>query len=115
MIVANRRDSANGKLAIEVQAYTFPWTRGNFENSVKAGHLGMTLRDPAGALAAYAVLMPVVDEMHLLNITVDPARQRTGLWGCSTPTAVQRRKQPRPSPRNVGNGAGGNLRDVQGN
>ncbi len=64
---------------IEARAYSHPWTRGNFENSVKAGHLGMTLRDPAGVLAAYAVLMPVVDEMHLLNITVDPARQRTGL------------------------------------
>lgn len=64
---------------IEARAYTHPWTRGNFENSVKAGHLGLTLRDPAGALAGYAVLMPVVDEMHLLNITIDPVRQRQGL------------------------------------
>ncbi|AGW90711.1 acyltransferase [Ralstonia pickettii DTP0602] len=64
---------------IEARAYSHPWTRGNFENSVKAGHLGLTLRDPAGALVAYAVLMPVVDEMHLLNITVEPRRQRQGL------------------------------------
>jgi len=64
---------------IEARAYSHPWTRGNFENSVKAGHLGLTLRDAAGALAGYAVLMPVVDEMHLLNITVEPARQRQGL------------------------------------
>ncbi|WP_368671120.1 ribosomal protein S18-alanine N-acetyltransferase [Cupriavidus sp. IK-TO18] len=64
---------------VEARAYSHPWTRGNFENSVKAGHLGLTLRDPAGTLVAYAVLMPVVDEMHLLNITVDPPRQRQGL------------------------------------
>lgn len=63
---------------IEARAYPFPWTRANFENSVKAGHLGLTLRDPAGALVGYAVLMPVVDEMHLLNITIDPRRQRQG-------------------------------------
>jgi len=64
---------------IESRAYSHPWTRGNFENSVKAGHLGLTLRDPAGDLVGYAVLMPVVDEMHLLNITIDPHRQRQGL------------------------------------
>ena len=64
---------------IESRAYSHPWTRGNFENSIKAGHMGLTLRDPSGALVAYAVLMPVVDEMHLLNITVDPHRQRQGL------------------------------------
>lgn len=64
---------------IEKRAYSHPWTRGNFENSVKAGHLGLTLRNPAGKLVAYAVLMPVVDEMHLLNITVDPRLQRQGL------------------------------------
>jgi len=64
---------------IESRAYSHPWTRGNFENSVKAGHIGLTMRDPCGALVAYAVLMPVVDEMHLLNITVEPRRQRQGL------------------------------------
>lgn len=64
---------------IEARAYSHPWTRGNFENSVKAGHIGLTLRDPGGVLVAYTVLMPVVDEMHLLNITVDPVRQRGGL------------------------------------
>lgn len=63
---------------IEQRAYSHPWTRGNFENSLKSGHIGLTLRDPANTLVAYAVLMPVVDEMHLLNITVDPRRQRQG-------------------------------------
>lgn len=64
---------------VEQRAYSHPWTRGNFENSLKAGHLGLTLRDPTNTLVGYAVLMPVVDEMHLLNITIEPRRQRQGL------------------------------------
>lgn len=64
--------------AIEQRAYTHPWTRGNFDNSVKSGHLGLTLRDATGALVGYAVLMPVVDEMHLLNLTIDPRLHRRG-------------------------------------
>nr|WP_315597007.1 ribosomal protein S18-alanine N-acetyltransferase [uncultured Cupriavidus sp.] len=63
---------------IEQRAYSHPWTRGNFENSLKAGHFGLTLRDPSAALVGYAMLMPVVDEMHLLNITVEPLLQRRG-------------------------------------
>ncbi|WP_019449972.1 ribosomal protein S18-alanine N-acetyltransferase [Cupriavidus sp. BIS7] len=63
---------------IEQRAYSHPWTRGNFENSLKAGHIGLTLRDPSTALVGYSMLMPVVDEMHLLNITVDPHHQRQG-------------------------------------
>lgn len=63
---------------IEQRAYSHPWTRGNFENSLKAGHFGLTLRDPAAVLVGYVMLMPVVDEMHLLNITVDPVYQRQG-------------------------------------
>ncbi|MDT6961560.1 ribosomal protein S18-alanine N-acetyltransferase [Cupriavidus sp. SZY C1] len=64
--------------AIEQRAYSHPWTRGNFENSLKAGHFGLTMRDPSRALIGYAMLMPVVDEMHLLNITIDPTYQRQG-------------------------------------
>lgn len=63
---------------IEHRAYSHPWTRGNFENSLKAGHFGLTLRDPSSTLIGYAMLMPVVDEMHLLNITIDPVYQRQG-------------------------------------
>ncbi len=70
---------ADAVAEVESRAFSHPWTRGNFENSIKAGHLGLVLRDAAGGLAGYAVLMPVVDEMHLLNITVEPARQGQGL------------------------------------
>lgn len=64
-------------LAIEQQAYTHPWTRGNFTDSLASGYEAQLL--VAGdTLLGYFVAMPGVDEMHLLNITVAPAYQRQG-------------------------------------
>lgn len=57
-------------LAIEVQSYAFPWTRGNFIDSLAAGYLTRTLHSPHGELLGYFVAMPGFEEMHLLNITV---------------------------------------------
>lgn len=65
--------------AVEQAAFAFPWSRGNFEDSLKSGHLGIVLRDGGNQVAGYLILMPVVDEMHLLNVTVAPAWQRQGL------------------------------------
>lgn len=67
-----------GILAIEQAAYEFPWTHGNFIDSLRAGHSAWTMRDSGGSLIAYAVLMLVLDEAHLLNLTVAPACQRFG-------------------------------------
>ena len=67
-------------LAIELQAYPFPWTRGNFIDSLAVSHPAWLLRGPAdGALWGYYVAMGGVEEMHLLNITVAPSRQGQGL------------------------------------
>lgn len=68
-----------GVAAVEQTAFTFPWSRGNFEDSLKSGHLGIVLRDGGNEVAGYLILMPVVDEMHLLNVTVAPVWQRQGL------------------------------------
>lgn len=65
-------------LQVEAAAYEFPWTHGNFIDSLRAGHSAWTMRDSAGGLIAYAVLMLVLDEAHLLNLTVAPACQRFG-------------------------------------
>ncbi len=65
--------------AIEVLAYRFPWTRGNFEDALDSGYTGLCVRDAQGLLQAYSVLMPVIDEVHLLNLCVAPACQRQGL------------------------------------
>ena len=52
---------------------------GNFLDSHKAGYQVITLLGEASVLG-YFVAMPGVQEVHLLNITVDPAYQRQG-WG----------------------------------
>jgi [ribosomal protein S18]-alanine N-acetyltransferase len=65
-------------LAIELQAYPFPWTRGNFIDSLAAGYPSQVLYGPQGELLGYFVAMEGVEELHLLNITVTPAAQGQG-------------------------------------
>jgi [ribosomal protein S18]-alanine N-acetyltransferase len=65
-------------LAIEVQAYTFPWTRGNFIDSLAAGYLMRVLQAADGEVLGYFVAMPGFEEMHLLNITVAAAHEGRG-------------------------------------
>lgn len=65
-------------LAIEQAVYPFPWTHGNFVDSLAAGHGAQVLRTGDGRLAAYSVAMTGVQEMHLLNLTVAPSWQGQG-------------------------------------
>lgn len=64
-------------MAIEVSAYPFPWSRGHFTDSLAAGYVA-DLRVSGRELLGYSVAMPGVDELHLLNLTVAPARQGQG-------------------------------------
>lgn len=63
---------------IEVAAYPFPWSRGNFIDSLNAGYLARKRIDAAGRWIGYFIAMPGVQEVHLLNLTVAPAHQRRG-------------------------------------
>jgi ribosomal-protein-alanine N-acetyltransferase len=65
-------------MAIEASAYAFPWTRGNFIDSLAAGYPARVLIDDQGQTLGYFIAMEGVDEMHLLNITVAPAVQGRG-------------------------------------
>ena len=65
-------------MAIEVAAYPFPWTQGNFVDSLQAAYLAHLLRNERGELLGYFVAMAGVDEMHLLNLTVAPSAQGQG-------------------------------------
>ena len=65
-------------LAIEVAAYPFPWSRGNFIDSLVAGYPARLLYGTRGELLGYFIAMEGVAEMHLLNITVAPAVQGRG-------------------------------------
>lgn len=64
-------------LAVEQQAYTHPWTRGNFTDAVASGYQIQLLMGGEQILG-YFVAMLGVDEAHLLNLTVAPAFQRQG-------------------------------------
>ena len=69
----------NEVVAIERRAYGHPWTRGNFADSLKSGYQAQLLC-AGDVLLGYFVAMRGVDEVHLLNITVDPDHQGQG-WG----------------------------------
>ena len=70
--------SLDGVLELELEVYPFPWTRGNFVDSLVAGYTAWTLNHVDGDLIGYCVAMSGVDEMHLLNITIAPAARRRG-------------------------------------
>ncbi len=63
---------------IENGIYDFPWTAGNFSDSLKAGYRCSLLWQGA-QITAYAVVMVGAGEAHLLNLSVAPAFQRRGL------------------------------------
>ena len=66
-------------MVVEAGAYSFPWTRGNFIDSLAAGYVAELLEDAASRdLVGYFVAMPGVDELHLLNLTVAPQHQGRG-------------------------------------
>jgi ribosomal-protein-alanine N-acetyltransferase len=67
-------------VAAEARIHAFPWTAGNFIDSLRSGYDGWIGHEHA-RLAAYAVTMAVVDETHLLNISVLPELQGRGIGG----------------------------------
>lgn len=73
------RDSDLDAVAeIESHLHHTPWTRGNFADSLVAGHSCWVV-EGAGEICAYGILMMGVEEAHLLNITVAALAQRRGL------------------------------------
>ena len=64
--------------AHDAQLYPFPWSEGNFADSISAGYACWVMLDGAERVG-YGVLMMVIDEAHILNISVVAARQKGGL------------------------------------
>jgi ribosomal-protein-alanine N-acetyltransferase len=65
-------------LAIEEKVFPYPWSRGNFLDSIQSGYDCWVLRDAAQGLLGYVLLMFAVDEAHLLNVAVRPDGQGLG-------------------------------------
>uniref|UniRef100_Q47EK3 [Ribosomal protein bS18]-alanine N-acetyltransferase n=1 Tax=Dechloromonas aromatica (strain RCB) TaxID=159087 RepID=Q47EK3_DECAR len=72
----NERD-LDSVAALEASLQIFPWSRGNFEDSLTAGHSVWVLR-LGGDLVGFSVVMSVIDEAHLLNIGVCKRYQGQG-------------------------------------
>jgi ribosomal-protein-alanine N-acetyltransferase len=64
-------------IAIENRIYPFPWTKGNFRDSITAGY-ECRVFELAGVIVGYGVLMAALDEAHLLNLSVAANWQRRG-------------------------------------
>ncbi|HEX8961911.1 MAG TPA: ribosomal protein S18-alanine N-acetyltransferase [Rhodocyclaceae bacterium] len=65
-------------MAIEKEIYPFPWTKGNFADSLASRHCALVCIEDE-VMVGYAVMMVVLDEAHLLNISIAAQRQRAGL------------------------------------
>lgn len=66
-------------MAIERVNFPFPWTEGNFKDSINSGYMCLIM-EQGQQLIGYAVLMMALDEAHLLNISVAQSHQGQG-WG----------------------------------
>ncbi len=75
-------------MRIEAASYPYPWSRGNFQDSLAHGNWTISLwgppresaqeTPPESVLLGYAVAMEGVEEVHLLNLTVHPQHRRLG-------------------------------------
>ena len=65
-------------MQIETVNFPFPWTAGNFKDSITSGH-DCVLLQMDDSIIGYAILMMVLDEAHLLNISVAPSHKGQGL------------------------------------
>ena len=73
-------DDLGAVMAVENVIYPFPWSAGNFRDSLESGY-DCWIVSERGIMVGYAVTMAAVDEVHLLNISVVAERQRQGVGG----------------------------------
>lgn len=76
-----RRCDLDTVAALERSIYPFPWTQGNFADSLLAGHEGWIFEpevEDSFPLIGYAVVMWLPDEVHLLNLSVIASMQGRG-------------------------------------
>ena len=70
-------DDLDAVVALEASLQDFPWSRGNFADSLAAGHEMQVLR-LGGDVVGFYVVVSIVDEAHLLVIGVDRRHHRHG-------------------------------------
>ena len=63
---------------IELASYEYPWSLGNFSDSLNAGY-SVWVREADDEVIGYYVMMAAAGEAHLLNMTIAPSWRRHGL------------------------------------
>ena len=65
-------------MQIEPTIYSHPWTRGNFSDSLNSGYSAWVMQQ-SDEMIGYALMMMVMDEAHLLNLSIAKTQQKLGL------------------------------------
>jgi ribosomal-protein-alanine N-acetyltransferase len=74
-----RESDIDEVVALEESVYPYPWSRGNFADSLASGYHAWVLRNQSMQLMGYFLVMQMVDEAHLLNVAVAQEWQGQGL------------------------------------
>ncbi|MDD2873543.1 MAG: ribosomal protein S18-alanine N-acetyltransferase [Azoarcus sp.] len=64
----------------EAELHLFPWSKGNFADALSAGYASWIMHE-AGCPVGYSIVLGVLDEAHLLNISVVRDAQGRGCGG----------------------------------
>ena len=73
-----KKSDVDAIMPLERVLYTFPWTPGNFTDSLNAGY-SCWVCEFGSIMVGYAVLMLGVGEAHVLNLAIAEDWQRQGL------------------------------------
>ncbi len=71
-------DDLDAMMRIEPHIYSHPWSRGNFLDSLRSGYASWVMLSE-DEIIGYSLMMMVLDEAHLLNLSVAKPYQKRGL------------------------------------
>jgi len=71
-------DDVAAVFSIDEDIYPYPWTEGIFSDCVKSGHLCI-VNEIENTIVAYGIVGMIVDEAHILNLSVAGDFQGRGL------------------------------------
>lgn len=83
-----REDHLYQVLAIEQACFPRPWTREHFLAELDSPRATAVVAEQDGRVVGYLCLTVLLDEAEILDVAVDPARQRSGIgaallaWAC---------------------------------
>ena len=87
-----REDDLDAIMQIEPTIYSHPWTRGNFSDSLNSGYSAWVLESD-DKMIGYALMMRVLDEAHLLNLSIVKTQQKQGLGRYLLEHMIEKAKQ----------------------